>query len=179
MHGASSRCLSPEFRTCCTLQIMGCSNLLAVFVHAASVLVAPPRAAGSLCTPNFCSNVTCKPIEASECNGKVEANATDCGCCEKCIVPLGLGAQSRHSRSVVKIGARHELEGSWPVPSSNLSTVRTLMKGRTASHRKRGIWCSWISTNWKTARVVQFHKSGNHRSEGELCHCAGDEATVV
>ncbi|XP_065304029.1 uncharacterized protein [Dermacentor albipictus] len=119
---------------------MGCSNLLAVFVHAASVLVAPPRAAGSLCTPNFCSNVTCKPIEASECNGKVEANATDCGCCEKCIVPLGLGAQSRHSRSVVKIGARHELEGSWPVPSSNLSTVRTLMKGRTASHRKRGIW---------------------------------------
>ncbi|XP_072141358.1 uncharacterized protein [Dermacentor andersoni] len=67
---------------------MGLSNLLVVFVHAACVLVALPRAAGKLCSPGFCSKVTCKPIKASECDGKVEPNASDCGCCEQCVKQL-------------------------------------------------------------------------------------------
>ncbi|XP_065304034.1 uncharacterized protein [Dermacentor albipictus] len=70
---------------------MGWSNLLVVFVHAASVLIALRGAAGKLCTPGFCSKVTCKPIKASECNGKVEANASDCGCCEFCVKQLDEG----------------------------------------------------------------------------------------
>nr|XP_054920287.1 uncharacterized protein LOC129381449 [Dermacentor andersoni] len=68
---------------------MGWSHLLlVVFVHAVSVLVAAPPAAGSPCTPNFCSKVTCKPVEASQCDGKVVPNASYCGCCEQCVMPL-------------------------------------------------------------------------------------------
>nr|XP_054920127.1 uncharacterized protein LOC129381367 isoform X1 [Dermacentor andersoni] len=102
------------------LSIMGSSNLLVVFVHATSVLVAPPRAAGSLCTPNFCSNVTCKPIEASECNGKVEPNASDCGCCEQCIVPLDEGDLCL---SFVKFGSR-----KWPDCKQGLKCNETTMR---------------------------------------------------
>ncbi|KAH7971447.1 hypothetical protein HPB49_024234 [Dermacentor silvarum] len=72
--------------------IMGWSNLLVVFVHAACLLVTPPRAVvGKLCTPDYCSNVTCKPIKASECDGEVEPKASDCGCCDQCVKQIDEG----------------------------------------------------------------------------------------
>ncbi|XP_075527316.1 uncharacterized protein LOC142559625 [Dermacentor variabilis] len=55
------------------------------------MLVAPPRAAGTLCPPNYCDNVTCTPIKSSECDGKVEVRASDCGCCEQCVKQLNEG----------------------------------------------------------------------------------------
>lgn len=71
---------------------MGWSNLLVVFVHAACLLVTPPRAVvGKLCTPDYCSNVTCKPIKASECDGEVEPKASDCGCCDQCVKQIDEG----------------------------------------------------------------------------------------
>ncbi|KAH6940995.1 hypothetical protein HPB50_011851 [Hyalomma asiaticum] len=58
---------------------------------AASLRVTPPPAAGHKCAGNYCSTVTCVKVSASECDGKVEANASDCGCCDGCVKQLDEG----------------------------------------------------------------------------------------
>ncbi|KAL1418136.1 hypothetical protein MTO96_026153 [Rhipicephalus appendiculatus] len=70
---------------------MGWINLIVVIALAAALRRTPTWAAGNRCSANFCSTVTCKKISASECNGKVVANASDCGCCEGCVKQLEEG----------------------------------------------------------------------------------------
>lgn len=70
---------------------MGWANLHLVVVHVVWMLVAPAPAAWNLCPPDFCANVTCKPIKAKDCDGKVEPRASDCGCCEQCVKQLNEG----------------------------------------------------------------------------------------
>ncbi|XP_075731967.1 uncharacterized protein LOC142774791 [Rhipicephalus microplus] len=64
---------------------------IVVIAFAASLQRTFPSPAVKRCSANFCSTVTCKKISASDCNGKVEANSSDCGCCEACVMQLEEG----------------------------------------------------------------------------------------
>ncbi|CAN8014846.1 unnamed protein product [Ixodes persulcatus] len=56
------------------------------------LLVALAAAASAfVCLPDFCKNVKCKEVTVENCRGRVSVKGSLCGCCDSCILQLGVG----------------------------------------------------------------------------------------
>lgn len=43
------------------------------------------------CSPDYCKNVTCTPVDPEQCDGEVKVKGSVCGCCDLCVVELEEG----------------------------------------------------------------------------------------
>ncbi|KAK8761201.1 hypothetical protein V5799_027535 [Amblyomma americanum] len=63
--------------------------IAAAIFNSAMLLFGPTAVEPKQCYKGYCEKVVCKPISASECDGLVVPNASDCACCDYCVKQLG------------------------------------------------------------------------------------------
>ncbi|XP_077498799.1 uncharacterized protein LOC144109905 isoform X2 [Amblyomma americanum] len=65
--------------------------IAAAIFNSAMLLFGPTAVEPKQCYKGYCEKVVCKPISASECDGLVVPNASDCACCDYCVKQLEEG----------------------------------------------------------------------------------------